>query len=479
MRLPALLILISLGIAGATSPDLRDRPWPARWISVEGASEFDYGVYHFRRTFDVNAKPERFPIHVTADNRYQLYVNGVRVSIGPARGDLYHWRYETVDIAPQLRAGKNVLAAVVWNLGVYAPEAQVTHRTGFLVQGDTVAERIVDTGDKWKGVRDRAYAPSPVEKEQVIDYFAAGACERFNAALHPWGWERPDFNDSAWRTATAGQTAAPRPASDSPSRWMLIERPIPPMEERPERLQRVRRSSGVAVSPAFPAQRAPFTIAAHTSALLLLDQNYLTAAYPELELSGGKDSLIKLRYAEALITKPGSLEKGNRDEIEGKLMMGYQDVYMADGGANRIYRPLWWRTWRYIELDITTGDAPLTIEDFRATTTGYPFERRARFAGGPEEVGRILDVGWRTARLCAHETYVDCPYYEQLQYVGDTRIQALISIYMTGDGRLMRNAIELINSSRTAEGATYSRAPSRLQQYIPPFSLWWIGMLHD
>jgi hypothetical protein len=50
---------------------------------------------------------------------------------------------------------------------------------------------------------------------------------------------------------------------------------------------------------------------------------------------------------------------------------------------------------------------------------------------------------------------------------------------MTGDSRLMKNAIALIDSSRTAEGATYSRAPSYLQQYIPPFSLWWIGMVHD
>jgi alpha-L-rhamnosidase len=74
---------------------------------------------------------------------------------------------------------------------------------------------------------------------------------------------------------------------------------------------------------------------------------------------------------------------------------------------------------------------------------------------------------------------MDCPYYEQLQYVGDTRVQSLVSLYTAGDAHLMRNAIELIDSSRTAEGATYSRAPSRLQQYIPPFSLWWIGMLHD
>ena len=81
--------------------------------------------------------------------------------------------------------------------------------------------------------------------------------------------------------------------------------------------------------------------------------------------------------------------------------------------------------------------------------------------------------------MCAHESYMDCPYYEQLQYVGDTRIQALVSLYMTGDARLMKNAIGHIDASRTSEGATFSRAPSDLQQYIPPFSLWWIGMVHD
>ncbi|MBV8829142.1 MAG: hypothetical protein JO108_07900, partial [Acidobacteriaceae bacterium] len=76
-------------------------------------------------------------------------------------------------------------------------------------------------------------------------------------------------------------------------------------------------------------------------------------------------------------------------------------------------------------------------------------------------------------------TYMDCPYYEQLQYAGDARIQMLVSLYNTGDASLMRNGIEAINSSRTADGLTYSRAPSSLPQYIPPFSLWWIGMLHD
>ena len=88
-------------------------------------------------------------------------------------------------------------------------------------------------------------------------------------------------------------------------------------------------------------------------------------------------------------------------------------------------------------------------------------------------------TGWRTARLCAGETYYDCPYYEQLQYVGDTRIQALLSLYVGGDDRLARNAIELFDESRIVDGLTQSRYPTMLPQIIPPFSLFWIGMLHD
>jgi len=66
-----------------------------------------------------------------------------------------------------------------------------------------------------------------------------------------------------------------------------------------------------------------------------------------------------------------------------------------------------------------------------------------------------------------------------LQYVGDTRIQALVSYYNSGDDRLARNAITLLDHSRLSEGITQSRYPTAVMQQIPTFSLWWIGMLHD
>ena len=74
---------------------------------------------------------------------------------------------------------------------------------------------------------------------------------------------------------------------------------------------------------------------------------------------------------------------------------------------------------------------------------------------------------------------MDTPYYEQLQYIGDTRIQALISYAVAGDDRLARQALAAFNDSRIPEGITRSRYPSSLPQTIPTFSLLWIGMLHD
>ena len=162
--------------------------------------------------------------------------------------------------------------------------------------------------------------------------------------------------------------------------------PFRPMEERPERLQRIRRVAGIPQPAAFPAQPGPFEIPARTHATLLLDQTCLTTAYPELTVSGGKDAVVTVGYAESLYlpAAPGSRsrEKGNRDEVEGKQFIGARDQFIPDGGSRRTFRPLWWRAYRYLELDVETKDQPLTIEDLRATYVGYPFERRAQFDGG-------------------------------------------------------------------------------------------------
>lgn len=466
-------------LACAAPVEVRTSAWRAAWVYPRGADPNDYGVFHFRRTFELKAKPEKLVVHASGDSRYELFVNGVRVATGPARGDLFHWRYETVDIAAHLREGKNAVAAVVWNDGPAAAVAQWSNRTAFLLQAADSEHEFLNTGREWKCAHNEAYTCVPVPTYQPTGYYAIGPMERVDAAKYPWGWQQPEFDDAGWPAVEMGRGASPRDQRDAPTRWMLVPRPIPLMGETPQRLLKVRQASGASVPAGFPAQAARCTVAAGTKATLLLDQGFLTCAYPELEVSGGRGAKVTLAYTEALFqqSKPRRM-KGNRNEVEGKEFAGYADTLLCDGG-HRTWRPLFWRTYRYVKLEIETAAEPLVIEDLRARATGYPFEVKAKFDSGVELHRQMWDVGWRTARLCAHETYMDCPYYEQLQYAGDTRIQSLVSVFVTGDGRLMRNAIEQLDSSRTPEGATFSRAPSVLQQYIPPFSLWWVGMVHD
>ena len=127
------------------------------WITAPGIGKTDKVVLHFRREIELDKVPVSFPVEVSADNRFILYVNGERVGQGPARGDLKHWRYATYDLKSYLKRGHNVLAAEVWNAagdtskpGLRgAPMAQITARTGFWVRG-TGAAKVVGSDTNWR-----------------------------------------------------------------------------------------------------------------------------------------------------------------------------------------------------------------------------------------------------------------------------------------------------------------------------------------
>jgi alpha-L-rhamnosidase len=477
--------------------ELLQKPWKAQWITGPGrpinrftassdVSLKEYGVVKFRKTIELASKPASFVVHVSGDNRYKLFVNGRQVAQGTARGDLYFWNFETLNLAPYLEAGRNTVSAVVWNDGRLKPEAQISFLTAFILQGDTAAEEILNTDDSWKTIKDDSYQPLPV---RVPGYYVAGPAELVDMAKHVKGWENTAFDDSAWAKARMIGPGVTKDAAVNSTGWMLVPSVLPPMEMTSQRLATTRQAEGVTVPAGFPATRTKVTIPANTSATILVDQGFLTNAYPTLVFSGGQQATLSMGYAEALYnpranTPTGggrmpALSKGNRNDVAGKTFIGKTDSLLSDGTASQVYTPLWWRTYRYIRLVVNTKADPLVIDDLYGTFTGYPFVAKAKLQTANPEMGQMLDIGWRTARLCAFETYMDCPYYEQLQYIGDARIQALVSLYYAGDDRLVRYGLTLMDHSRIAEGITLSRYPTDLHQQIPTFSLWWVAMLHD
>src|SRR5690606_16199808 len=166
--------------------NLYHNSWDAHWISVPDIFLKDYAICHFRKSFDLKAIPDQFIVHVSADNRYKLYINEHLISLGPASGDILNWNFETVDLSPYLREGKNVLTAVVWNFGERRPMAQISFgHTELIVQGNTELERIVNTDASWKCIEDTSYSPLD---NAVIGYYVAGPGEQLFSGDHPWGW---------------------------------------------------------------------------------------------------------------------------------------------------------------------------------------------------------------------------------------------------------------------------------------------------
>lgn len=466
--------LILLGIqlqAQNINPDILQKVWKAYWIATPNEAELDYGVYSFQKEIILAEKPDSYIIHVSADNKYKLYVNDQLVSFGPAVGDLNHWCFETKDIAPFLHSGANTIVSIVWNEGKHKAIKQISSRTAFIVQGNTKKEYDVNTNKSWRSKRLRAYQPLD---QKVNGYYALGPGESVNMNLLV-----TDIGKNDWLEAEMIGLGMPKGSSTllPGGDWMLVPSSLPSMVMKEKRILKTRLTKGISVPSSFPEKKNNITIPANTAATILLDQTYLTNAYPTLIYSKGKNASVTIKYAEALYDTNG--KKGNRNEIGGKILIGRSDSIICNGLENQNYTPLSWRTFRYVQLDIQTKEDPLIINDIYGTYTGYPFENNTTLDSDYQLLDKMLEIGWRTARLCAVETYFDCPYYEQLQYFGDTRIQAMVSYYNSGDDRLARNAINLADYSRLPEGVTLSRHPSSIVQIIPPYSLFWIGMVYD
>lgn len=466
------------------APSNAQQFWEARWLSLPASELPDYAVVHARNVMTLDEVPEELNVDLSAVIRYKLYVNGTYVGQGPANNDLEHYSYDSYNLATYLQKGKNVIGLTVFSLGEMNPVRYHDLGLRFILRSQEKAfEQQLNTGTAdWKVWVDNSYEATFRGKDfDVLGYFAMGGGEQINGAAYPWGWMEASFSDSDWKQARAGDRGIPYGHTHSygHAEISLSRREIPMMDEGEESKPKIRKTEGFWDDQNLErwSKGESMEFPANTETTLLLDQSYLTKGHTQFTFSGGENAIVEVGYAETLFYEDNS--QGHRDEIEGKRFIGQMDRYLLDGGDGRVFTQLLPRTWRYIQVKIKTGGTSLKWDNYIAHKFIYPFQQAGKFETPFEIHEQIWETGWRTALLCADETYMDCPYYEQLQYIGDTRVQALISLYAAGDDRLMKNSLRQFAHSITDEGIAQSRYPSNLRQMIPPYSLFWINMLHD
>ncbi|KAL5044108.1 hypothetical protein BDW71DRAFT_209710 [Aspergillus fruticulosus] len=461
----------------------------------------------FRKRFTVPASISSntlIPIHVSADTRYILFINGKRILFGPAKSYLHEYNYETIDISPFLIPGrKNVLAAKVLRYSPVKEGNMGMTRAGiggFILHDHSGLLGISTTeGSGWKCLPDESVRIlSSSEWNRALGPAFMQINEEVNGTLAERGWLDGDYDDSAWLDAKRSSMKTPMLPILEP--WRLVPRPIPLFpeveghfsniinpESEPSGLdlegswRRLIRSDGSGIEKISP----------NTRATVILENESLITAFLELKFRGGAGSTIAIRCAECFEypppdgnPNPFARKKGNRADTTG-ILVGPEDLYTISCNSTAeqewTYEPFWFRTFRYIQLTLSTHSQPLQITSLNYRRTHYPLPITTTLINIPSIESKKWTISLTTLLNCMQETYTDCPFYEQNQFAFDSRLQMLYSYQLSSDDRLARKTINEFHASRRgSDGLVETHFPTPFPGVnIPIFSLSWVLMVWD
>lgn len=478
-----------------------NRYWQAKWIwdvpQPEPNGTNQQCLVYFRKTFQIaeGIRPS-LKLDVTADSRYRLFINGQSVTVGPCKGTPQVQYYDSVDVSAHLQEGTNVLAVQVlrfpsfepFEYGVGGPTSVWRSQSaGLFVEGSLkdADGKIIEqlhTDASWRVFRHRGYQPI---SSPLIMWM--GGVEEVDGHGAPHQWQSIEYKDTDWTSAVE---FAELRGYGLLSPWQLAPRPIPSMYEEQRHFHAITRVEHIECSSAeallHSGVNSSIRLEAGQKIVLELDAAELTTGYLNIGMLGGKGSNIRLLCAECYEAQESNENKrikGQRNDSRGKLLGDFDVYHVAGYGQTsslpEIYEPFWFRTFRYVRLEIEVANEPLQLLWLHYRETGYPLDVKAEFSSSDEELNQLWELSLRTLRRCMHETYEDCPYYEQLQYMMDSRLMMLFTYYLSADDRLPRRTISDFYQSRMPSGLLQSRYPSVDPQVIPSFALYWIDMLAE
>ncbi|MBQ8136839.1 MAG: family 78 glycoside hydrolase catalytic domain, partial [Clostridia bacterium] len=194
---------------------------------------------------------------------------------------------------------------------------------------------------------------------------------------------------------------------------------------------------------------------------IVLDAGVHVNGYPRFDLEGDAGTEITITYLERF----GDGTDGQCiDDLNGSVS-GRAD-HLILNGKPLCYEPFWVRTFRYI---VISGGRLTQPPIYRKT--GYPLPIQSSISSSAPWVGQLWDMCVRTLQNCMLETYMDCPYYEQLQFIMDARLQMLFTYAVSNDTRLAKKALLDFHCGMRPEGLLPGKTPTAYCQVISTFSL--------
>lgn len=373
-----------------------------------------------RKTFALGELPAEAALRVTADDYYNLYVNGEYVGQGPAQCYSFNYYFNEWDVRRHLRAGENVIDVDVYYQGlVNRAYNSGDLRQGMIAELRTEAGVLLGTDGSWRYRIAPQYGPA-----QTVGYDT-----QFLENID----QRKLAEDEAWSPVAVREDLG----------HTLVPQPTPPLQVY---------------------SLAPENVVALGDGQYLIDFGQELTGQFVLSARGESGDTVRLRFGEEL-----NEDGGVRFEL--RCNCTYEEFWTLSG-TDDVLEQYEYKAFRYVEVQAPPG--VVQPSSFTATVRHYPMDpERCEFESADDRLNRIWALCRRGVQLCAQENFVDCPSREKGQYLGDNTVIGHSHLYLSGDPRLLRKAITEFALTRTVCPGLLAVAPGHLMQEIADFSLQW------
>lgn len=429
--------------------------WDACWINLP-MQELSGPRYRcYRKTFFLKKQDGKVFLHITAENSYDLFLNGRRIARGPAAAPPEFKRYDSFRVDPFLADGNNTIAVCVFSgksndAGYKVPDPALGALLCRIEDGN--GRSICVSDETWKAAIHTGFL-------NINEPFCATVYgEFFDTGAFPGSWQMPEFDDTLWQPVS--RVVNPRHplwgAEQTGARfypWVCLQpSEIAALQEKvifPQGSRRFscRRHSDPIPGEAFLRLSQETLLAADLTLskqdeyssshprqsfdtfdgifdpVLILDFGRIVNARLQLDFECAADFTLDISYG----LEPD--DSGRINPFSSRYIRSADCVVFKKGRG--FFENFNWRCFRFVQLTFRTGEMPVRIKKLQAEETFAAFDDSGCFDASAPVLNRIFDGVKKTLKLCCMDQIMDNPTRERRQYLGDcaAAVPSLLAIH--------------------------------------------------
>jgi alpha-L-rhamnosidase len=389
--------------------------WKGKWIS---------GGNELRKPFTVPDRILRARVYATALGYYELHINGRRIGdnvLDPAY-TTYRKRvlYSTYDVTSDLRQGPNAIGVMLGGGWATLSNRSAFHgyysRPGVLLQMNIQLEggRILSVASdgSWKA------SQGPIVGDSVYDG------EVYDARREMPGWDRPGFDDSAWRSAQVVEG----------SQGVLSAEMMPPIQVVDEIV--------------------PTAMTSPEPGVYVCDMGQNMSGWARLRVRGPRGARVQLRYAE-IVYPNGMINRANIRNAKSR------DIYILRGGGWETYHARFtYHGFRYVEVTGFPGTPGL--DSIRGEVVHTAVKPAGSFVASKQVLNQIQRLIYWSQLTNLMSIPTDCDQRDERQgWMGDAQVTAEEAMMNFDMAAFYTNFIRDIRDAQGPDGTVTDTVPHR------------------